>query len=89
MRNLKGQDNRPFAMTPGGVVVKGLSAAARREIPQELLESDLVLVGGKVDPTASHVRVLGTVAPPARQNVSGEPIRFIKRARRLLVSRWI
>lgn len=66
---LKGMDNRPFAMTPGGVVVKGLPAAARREIPQDLLPTDLEMPGGRVDPTASHVRVLGTVAPPARQNV--------------------
>lgn len=66
---LNGVDNRPFAMTPGGVVVKGLPAAARRDIPADLLESDLTMVGGTIDPTAAHVRVLGTVAAPARQNV--------------------
>lgn len=66
---LNGVDNRPFAMTPGGVVVKGLPAAARRDIPQDLLADDLIMPGGNIDPTASHVRVLGTVAAPARQNV--------------------
>ena len=66
--NLKGMDNRPFAMTPGGVVVKGLPSAARREIPQDLL-GDEVRITSQNDPTASHVRVLGTVAAPARQNV--------------------
>lgn len=66
---LNGVDNRPFAMTPGGVVVKGLPAASRREIPQDLLADDLIMPGGNIDPTASHVRVLGTVAAPARQNV--------------------
>lgn len=65
---LNGADNRPFAMTPGGVVVKGLPAAARREIPQDLLTDDLKLTNQK-DPTAPFVHVLGTVASPARQNV--------------------
>lgn len=66
--NLKGQDNRPFYMTPGGVVVKGDPRGSKREIPQELLDDDLKLTNQK-DPTAPFVHVLGTIAAPARQNV--------------------
>lgn len=65
---LKGMDNRPFYMTPGGVVVKGDPRPQRREIPDDLLADDLKLTNQK-DPTAPFVHVLGTVASPARQNV--------------------
>ncbi len=65
---LKGMDNRPFYMTPGGVTVKGDPLPQRRAIPDDLLDEGLRLTNQK-DPSAPFVRVLGTVAAPARQNV--------------------
>ncbi len=64
-------DNRPVGVTPGGLVVAGLTNP-RRQV-SNLADSnngrpsDLSLYGQN-DPRATEVRVLGTVAPPAHQN---------------------
>jgi hypothetical protein len=81
-------DNRAFGMTLGGLVVKGMSAAQRREIgsPPPLSlgneeeafddepEGDLEdpRVGPANDPRSELVHVLGTVAPPARQGYGNQ-----------------
>ena len=61
----------PSFMTPGGVIIKGEApAGSRLGIPDELRAPDLEITGDPTDPTASHIRVLGTIAEPARQNVA-------------------
>lgn len=58
-------------MTPGGVVIKGEApAGSRLNIADELLTPDLEVLSNPTDPTATHIRVLGTLAEPARQNVA-------------------
>jgi hypothetical protein len=70
---LKGQDNRPLWMTPGGVVVKGDGRAQRREItegiPPDPFAGELDVKSDPKDPGAAYVRVLGSVHPASRQNV--------------------
>lgn len=67
-------DLRDLAMTPKGVVVRGLGASAHRTIEHQVEhvadEYEEVLRTGNtpVDPTAEEVRVLGTIMEPARQN---------------------
>lgn len=72
LRSLKGAhggivvpDNRPPWMTPGGLVVKG-DAPPRLIVgePQKADESGI----DNNDPNAPEVRILGTVAAPARRN---------------------
>lgn len=73
---VKGESTKGHWVTPGGVVVKG-DAPRRREVgdgqdPASYFNGDDVSVknadlGSPNDPTATHVRVLGTIAPPARQ----------------------
>ncbi len=62
-------DNRSVWVTSSGLVVKG-DAPARRFVadPQEFRD-DLQVHSSPNDPTAPEVRVLGTVAAPARQNI--------------------
>ncbi len=61
-------DNRAVWVTTGGLVVKG-DPPARSFVatPQEF--KDDLQVQSPHDPTAPEVRVLGTVAAPARQNI--------------------
>ncbi|SDD94957.1 hypothetical protein SAMN05216337_1017131 [Bradyrhizobium brasilense] len=67
---IKGQDNRPFYLTVGGVVIKGDARAQRREVAADNRFNDgLQVASDPRDPTAPFVHVLGTVAAPARQNV--------------------
>lgn len=61
-------DNRPLWMTAGGVVVKGDPTAQRREVAAPAPFADDLTVKTQDDPTVPFVHVLGTVAPPARQN---------------------
>lgn len=59
-----------------GLVIEG-AAPARREVQADLdtgQPSDLDLGDGPNDPNASHVRVLGTIHQPARQNHHGEMV---------------
>jgi len=62
-------DNRPHWVTSSGLVVKG-DPPARRFVatPQEFAD-DLQVKHSPNDPTAPEVRVLGTVAAPAKQNI--------------------
>lgn len=67
-------DTRPFSMTPGGLVVKTSNVAHRREVgplPPDPFDQDLTVKTAH-DPTAPFVHVLGTIAPPAKQNAFGE-----------------
>jgi stage V sporulation protein SpoVS len=62
-----------LAITPGGLVVRGLSPAARRTVanldpPQPDPYAEDLRVMGNNDPRATEIRVLGHIAPPARQN---------------------
>jgi hypothetical protein len=58
-------------MTPGGVVIKGEApAGSRLAVSDEQRPSDLEIMADPSDPTATHIRVLGTIAEPARQNVA-------------------
>jgi hypothetical protein len=60
-------------VTPGGVTIKGEApSGSRLNIPEEMRASDLEVVG-TADPTAPFIRVLGTIAEPARQNVARRP----------------
>lgn len=69
----KGADLREVSVTPGGLVIKGLGQAARRQV-SNLEDSgagspfDTGLQIRSNDPRATSVRVLGTVQPPAQQN---------------------
>lgn len=75
---IKGADNRPMSMTRGGLVIKGLGAAQRREVAAaEPFHDDLGLKNQN-DPTAPFIHVLGTVAPAARQNVADTPQAFAR-----------
>jgi hypothetical protein len=57
-------------VTPGGVVIKGEApAGSRLNIADEQRPADLEVIGSN-DPTAPYIRVLGTIADPARQNVA-------------------
>jgi hypothetical protein len=61
------QDNRPAWVTPNGHVVIG--AAPARAFVGPILGADVVPSDvNNNDPTAPLIRVLGTVAAPARQN---------------------
>lgn len=76
---VKGESTKGHWITPGGVVVKG-DAPRRRAVgdgqaPEDYFSGDDVMVknddvGSPNDPTATHVRVLGTIAAPARQGSS-------------------
>lgn len=56
-------------VTPGGVTIVGEAPpGSRLNISDEMRPSDLEVVG-TADPTAPFIRVLGTIAEPARQNV--------------------
>lgn len=68
--NIKGADNRPLWMTPGGVVIKGDARAQRREVAAAPAFDDDLGIKNQNDPTAPFIAVLGTVHPPARQNVA-------------------
>jgi hypothetical protein len=68
---IKGADNRSVSMTRNGLVIKGLGAAQRREVAAPMPFEDGLGVKNQNDPTAPFVHVLGTIAPPARQNVAG------------------
>ncbi|HQT65355.1 MAG TPA: hypothetical protein PLO16_12665 [Acidocella sp.] len=69
------EDNRPVWITAGGLVVKG-DGPVRRQIsglgdPEPNLKpafEDEFDVKSFNDPRAPEVRILGTIAPPARQN---------------------
>jgi hypothetical protein len=69
--NIKGADNRPLWMTPGGVVIKGDARAQRREVAAPVPFDDGLDIKNQNDPTAPFIHVLGTIAAPARQNVAG------------------
>ncbi len=60
-------DSRNVAVTPGGLVVRGLNESARRNVTTmpEGSSTDLMGVRGPTDPRAKTVRVLGSVADPA------------------------
>lgn len=68
-------DNRPYSVTPNGLVVKG-------EISPKL-----VVGNGETealdnnDPNAPEVRVLGTVAPPAKRNFADPAAAMAARAK--------
>lgn len=66
---IKGQDNRPLWMTPGGVVIKGDARNQRREVAAAVAFDDDLGIKNQNDPTAPFIAVLGTVHPPAKQNV--------------------
>lgn len=70
---LQGTDNRAISMTPGGLVIKGLGAAQRREVAAPLPFEDDLDIKGQNDPTAPFIHVLGTIAPAARQNATNQP----------------
>ena len=73
--------NQPLWMTSGGLVVRGapmarrvvggLDAVTMEQQAPPIPSYDGFKVRQAIDPTASHVRVLGTVAEPARQNYAG------------------
>jgi hypothetical protein len=71
LRSIKGShggivapDNRPYSITPNGLVVKGeISPKAVINAPL-----DYENVGDNNDPNAAEVHVLGTVAAPAKRN---------------------
>ena len=69
MERLATADNRPLVVTAAGLVVKG-DPPKRREGFSESVPSfkDELEVPDNNDPNAPFVRVLGTVADPARQN---------------------
>ena len=71
IEQVKGADNRPYWMTPGGVVIKGDARNQRREVKAEPDFDDGLGIKNQNDPTAPFIHVLGTVAAPARQNVTG------------------
>lgn len=71
---IKGSDNRPLWMTPGGVVIKGDARAQRREVAAPPAFEDDLGIKNQNDPTAPFIHVLGTVHPPARQNVQQNPV---------------
>jgi hypothetical protein len=60
-------------MTPGGVVIKGEAPVGSRLNPADDLRPSDLEISGTADPTATHIRVLGTIAEPARQNVAKRP----------------
>lgn len=62
------EDNRPVWVTAGGLVVKG-DAPAKRFVAADPGMADDLGIKGQDDPTAPFIQVLGTVAPPAKQNV--------------------
>jgi hypothetical protein len=65
------QAERQAWLTDGGLLIEG-AAPARREVSQSLEPTgdlDVDLGEGPNDPNATHVRVLGTSHPPARQNI--------------------
>ena len=74
----KGTDKRPSCVTAGGLVVKGAPPMRRLvsgidsdvvDYQQQPAEEDHGFrVRSPVDPNAKEVRVLGTIAAPARQN---------------------
>lgn len=80
-KNSKGEtlatDGRAVTVTPGGLIIKG-QESARRTV-SNLADSNnanpfndsLGMKGFHNDPRATEVHVLGTVAPPAKQNSIG------------------
>lgn len=62
-------DNRPVWVTASGLVVKGDAPGQRRDVSADVPALDDLGIKGQDDPTAPFVAVLGTVAPPAKQNV--------------------
>ena len=69
-------DNRPVWVTQNGFVVKGMSGTAqRREIevvqPFDAGFPEEMRIKRNDDPRAPEIRVLGSVAPPARQSTLG------------------
>ena len=78
VEKVKGTDNRPYWMTPAGLVVKG-DPPPKREmaIAGAVFDADLEVAGeeqahNQNDPNAEFVHVLGTIADPARQNYQGK-----------------
>lgn len=75
--SIKGSENRPMWVTAGGLVVKGVAPGQRRAVSglgdplPDFAFSDDLEAKRPNDPTAEYVHVLGTVAPPARQNFAG------------------
>lgn len=63
-------DSRPVWLTARGLVVKG-DAPARMQVAGNAGFADGLEVKLPNDPTAPEVHVLGTIAPPARQNFQG------------------
>lgn len=61
-------DNRPYWVTPGGLVVKGDAPARFAVGNQESIGGNVGDFKDNNDPTAPEVRVLGTIAAPARRN---------------------
>jgi hypothetical protein len=62
-------DNRPYWMTPGGLVVKGDPPPRAFVAQPKAFENDLGVYDNN-DPEAPFVHVLGTVAQPARKNIA-------------------
>lgn len=84
LKSLKGshggvlaQDNRPYWMTPGGLVVVGdappnaFVALRGGDAPTGTIDNP----GSYDDPNAEYVRVMGTIAPPARRGGFAENAR--------------
>ncbi len=58
-------------VTPGGVTLVGQApAGSRLDISEDLRAGDLEVITDPSDPNATHIRVLGTIAEPARQNIA-------------------
>ena len=63
--------SQPFWVTANGLVVKGEAPAQKRAVAADPVFSDeLKIPSMPNDPTAPEVRVLGSIAAPARQNIS-------------------
>lgn len=64
------QDGRPYGVTMGGAVVKGLNPSARRTVGAlpEGSTTDVMGIRGQNDPRAPRINVLGTIADPAVAN---------------------
>ncbi|TXH11928.1 MAG: hypothetical protein E6R03_13910 [Hyphomicrobiaceae bacterium] len=74
-------DRRPYGVTPGGIVVKGLNISSRRTVGGIAPGSttDVMGIRGQTDPRAKRVNVLGTVAAPAESSNSDAPTKFAGR----------
>lgn len=74
------QDNRPYSMTPNGLVVKG-DSNPRRALNVDHEFADDVQPLDNNDPRAPEVAILGTVAPKARKNFADPSLNQGVRAR--------